>query len=303
MPKNPVLIAGKSGQLARCLQEAAVQCGASAVSIGRPELDFERGDNIERVVAMAKPSAIINAAAYTAVDRAEMESERAFAINCAGAAKLAAAAERRKIPFIHVSTDYVFNGSKKSAYREDDLTAPLNVYGASKLAGEGAVLSACPSAVIIRTSWVYSPYGNNFIRTMCRLSETQSHLRIVNDQHGAPTSALDLADAIWSILGQLQFADNNRGYAGIYHLTGNGKASWHDFAGAIFADLAARGHKVPRLQAVTTAEYPTPARRPLNSSLDSSKAELVFGVRLPPWQSSVTACLARMEIAKELSAC
>jgi dTDP-4-dehydrorhamnose reductase len=302
MAEKPVLVAGKSGQLARCLRDAAVLRNVPMVAVGRPELDLESGEGIDRAIAAVKPSAIVNAAAYTAVDRADAESECAFAVNCAGAALLADAAARRGIPFIQISTDYVFDGSKRSPYREDDVPAPLNVYGASKLAGETAVLKACPSAAVIRTSWVYSPYGNNFVRTMLRLSETQPVVRVVDDQRGTPTSAADLAAAILAIVERLRSADGCDN-AGIYHLAGDGETSWHGFAAAIFASLARRGRRVPELQAITTAEYPTPTRRPKNSCLDSSKAERIFGVRLPPWRSSLEACLDRLETPKELHAC
>jgi dTDP-4-dehydrorhamnose reductase len=272
------------------------------VAVGRPELDLENGEGIDRVMAAIEPSAIVNAAAYTAVDRAEAEPERAFAVNCGGAALLADAAARRGIPFIQISTDYVFDGSKRSPYREDDVPAPLNVYGSSKLAGETAVLKACPGAAVIRTSWVYSPYGSNFVRTMLRLSETQRVVRVVDDQRGAPTSAADLAAAILAIVERLRSA-NCYDNAGIYHLAGDGETNWHGFAAAIFASLARRGRRAPGLQTIMTAEYPTPACRPKNSCLDSSKAERIFGVRLPPWRSSLEECLDRLETPGELQAC
>jgi dTDP-4-dehydrorhamnose reductase len=300
--EKPIFIAGKTGQLARCLREEALRCGMPALSFGRPELDLENGKSIDHVLAEVETSAIINAAAYTAVDQAEAEPERAFAINRDGAAMLAAAAARKGIPFIQVSTDYVFDGSKNSPYREQDITAPLNVYGSSKLAGEAAVLEACPSATVIRTSWVYSPYGTNFVRTMLRLSEVRPVVSVVDDQRGAPTSAHDLARALLQISERLQLA-NGSNTAGIYHLAGSDETNWHDFAAAIFANLAQRGRKVPRLQAITTAEYPTPAVRPKNSCLDSSKAESVFGVRLAPWRSSLEMCLDQMEVPRELNTC
>ena len=302
MAERPILVAGKSGQLARCLRDLAFLRNMPMVAVGRPELDLENGEGIDRVTAAVEPSAIVNAAAYTAVDRAEAEPERAFAVNCEGAALLADAAARRGIPFIQISTDYVFDGSKRSPYREDDLTAPLNVYGSSKLASEAAVLRACPGAAVIRTSWVYSPYGNNFVRTMLRLSETQAVVRVVHDQYGAPTSAADLAAAILTIVERLRSA-NGRDNGGTYHLAGDGETNWHGFAAAIFASLARRGRSVPRLQAITAAEYPTPACRPENSCLDSSKAERIFGVRLPPWRSSLEDCLDQLEMPKELHAC
>jgi dTDP-4-dehydrorhamnose reductase len=302
MAGNPILVAGKSGQLAQCLRDSAALRDMPMVAVGRPELDLESGEGIDRAIAEAEPSAIVNAAAYTAVDPAEAEPGRAFRINCGGAALLADAAARHGIPFIHISTDYVFDGRKRLLYREGDVPAPLNVYGSSKLAGEATVLKACPWTAVIRTSWVYSPYGQNFVRTMLRLSETQTVVRVVDDQRGTPTSAADLADAILVIAERLRSA-NGRDDAGIYHLAAEGETSWYGFAAAIFTSLARRGRQVPKLEPITTAEYPTPARRPRNSCLDSSKAERTFGVRLPPWRSSLEACLDQLETPKELRAC
>jgi dTDP-4-dehydrorhamnose reductase len=297
MAEKPILVAGKNGQLARCLRDAAVLRNVPLVAISRPELNLENGEGIDRVMAAVEPSAIVNAAAYTAVDPAEAEPKRAFGVNCDGAALLADAAARCGISFIQISTDYVFDGSKRSRYCEDDVPAPLNVYGSSKLASEAAVLAACRGAIVIRTSWVYSPYGNNFVRTMLRLSETERVVKIVDDQRGTPTSAADLAAAILAIVERLRSA-KGCGDGGIYHLAGEGETSWHGFAAAIFAGLARRGRRVPRLQAITTAEYPTPACRPKYSCLDSSKAERVFGVRLPPWRSSLEACLDQLAMAE-----
>lgn len=303
MAGRPILVAGRSGQLARCLGMAAARRNVVTLAIGRPEFDLESGEGIDRVMATVEPSAIVNAAAYTAVDAAESEPRRAFSINCGGAALLADAAARRGIPFVHISTDYVFDGAKPSPYREDDDPAPLNIYGSSKLASEAAVLKINPCAAVIRTSWVYSPYGSNFVRTMLRLSRTQPTVRVVDDQRGTPTSAADLAAAILVIVERLGSAGGCDG-AGICHLAGEGETSWHGFAAAIFASLVRRGRRVPRLLAITTADYPTPACRPKNSCLDSSRAQRVFGVRLPPWQASLEACLDQLEqMVEELRAC
>jgi dTDP-4-dehydrorhamnose reductase len=303
MADKPILIVGQNGQLARCLRDLAMLCGVPMATAGRPELDLESGEGIDRVTATVDPSAIINAAAYTAVDAAEAQPGRAFGINCAGAAILADVAARLAVPFVHVSTDYVFDGAKPSPYREDDETAPLNIYGSSKLAGESAVLGVNPRAAVIRTAWVYSPYGTNFVRTMLRLAKTEPMVRVVYDQYGTPTSAADLARAILAIVDRLRLT-NSRDNAGIYHLAGQGETNWHGFAAAIFASLSRRGLRAPKLQAITTDDYPTAARRPKNSCLDSSKAERVFGVRLPPWRSSLEECIDQLEeVPKELRAC
>jgi dTDP-4-dehydrorhamnose reductase len=294
MTRRPVLVAGKNGQVARCLRDLALQQNIPIVAVGRPELDLEDRSSIDRVLDAVEPSAVINAAAYTAVDRAETESAAAFAINCEGAAEIADAAGRRRIPFLHLSTDYVFDGGKKSPYDEDDIVAPLNIYGASKLAGEVAVLKACPGAVILRTSWIYSPYGSNFVRTMQRLSETQPIVKVVDDQIGTPTSAAELANAVLKIVARLQSAGSRDDNAGIYHLAGQGEASWHEFASAVFAGLARRRRSVALLRPIATDEYPTLARRPRNSCLDSSRAERVFGVRLASWRSSLEVCLDQL---------
>lgn len=301
-PHGPVLVIGKSGQLARCLHDAAARRNLAAVCIGRPDIDLEQDCNIADAIAGISPAAIINAAAYTAVDRAESEPERANRVNRDAAGRLAAAARRQGVPFIHVSTDYVFDGRKPSPYCEDDPTSPLNVYGRSKLEGEIAVRDANPDAVVLRTAWVYSPYGQNFVRTMLRLAATQSTVRVVSDQRGSPTSAADLAEAILTIVHQARTVDDGH-VGGIYHLAAQGEASWHGFAAAIFEQLERRGLPVPELQAITTDEYPTPARRPRNSRLDCSRVEQVFGVALPHWRFSLEKCLACLLAPADMPAC
>jgi dTDP-4-dehydrorhamnose reductase len=293
MTERSILVAGRNGQLARCLREVAALRGFPAVGLGRQELDQEARKGIEETIASIAPSVIINAAAYTAVDLAESEVGRAFSINRDGAAALANVAWRRNIPFLHVSTDYVFDGAKQDAYDETDIAAPLNTYGASKLAGEAAVLAAHPLATVIRTSWIYSPYGSNFVRTMLRLSETMPTVRVVCDQQGNPTSAFELATALLQIA-ERSLTDDRRIVAGIFHLTGEGAATWHGFAEAVFDGLSRRGLPTPRLEAVATDEEPAAARRPRNSRLDSSKAERVFGIRLPAWRHSLEACLDQL---------
>ncbi|MDA9526869.1 dTDP-4-dehydrorhamnose reductase [Bradyrhizobium sp. CCBAU 25338] len=293
MTERSILIAGRDGQLARCLRELAAARGLPAVALGRQELDLEAREGIDQTIASLAPSLIINAAAYTAVEQAESDARRAFSINRDGAAALADVAWQMNIPFVHVSTDYVFDGTKLEAYDEADIPAPINVYGASKLAGEAAVLAAHPLATVIRCSWLYSPYGTNFVRTMRRLCETNPVVRVVQDQRGNPTSAFDLAAAILQIA-ERSIVDDRRATAGIFHLAGNGETTWHEFAQAIFDGLSRRGVQVPVLEAIGSEEFPTVARRPRNSCLESSKAERVFGVELGSWRHSLEMCLDQL---------
>lgn len=224
MTVRPILIAGRNGQLAKCLRDHAAMRDLPVVALGRPELDLENREGIDKLIASIAPSAIINAAAYTAVDQAESEAAKAFSVNRDGAAALADSAWQMNIPIIHLSTDYVFDGTKSDAYDESDIPAPLNVYGASKLAGEAAVLAAHPLATVIRCSWIYSPYGSNFVRTILRLCETQQTVRVVRDQHGNPTFASDLAEAVLRIA-ERSVADDRRATAGIFHLAGQGETT------------------------------------------------------------------------------
>lgn len=293
MIERSILIAGRNGQLASCLRDLAALRGLPVVALGHEELDLEIREGIDRMIASIAPCMIINAAAYTAVDQAESEVGRAFSINRDGAAALADIAWQRNIPFVHLSTDYVFDGAKREAYDEADVPAPLNTYGASKLAGEAAVLAAHPLATVVRSSWIYSPIGSNFVRTLLRLAETRPIVKVVCDQHGNPTSAAELAAALLQIA-ERSLTDDRRTAAGIFHLTGQGTTSWHGFAEAIFDGLSRRGVRPPTLEAITTEQYPCAARRPMNSRLDSSKAERVFGIRLPDWRHSLEACLDRL---------
>ena len=206
---------------------------------------------------------------------AESEPERAFAVNRDGAGRLAATARFFRVPFVHVSTDYVFDGCKASTYCESDDPCPLGAYGQSKLEGENAVMSENPDAIVFRTSWVYSPYGTNFLKTMLRLAETRDVVRVIDDQHGAPTAAIDLAGAIVDALMQV-LERGARGRAGVYHVTASGETTWYGFAKAIFAGWRDRGHRIPQLEAITTADYPTRVKRPANSRLDCQKVQRVF---------------------------
>ena len=292
-----LLVVGRTGQLARALAAVANERKLPLIAIARPELDLGDAESIERILGACVPRAIINAAAYTFVDKAESEPDLAFKINRDGAAHVARLAKRLRVPFIHVSTDYVFDGSKETPYREDDRPSPLGIYGRSKRDGEIAVLDSYASAVILRTSWIYSPYGHNFVKTMLRLAEAREPIRVVDDQYGAPTSARDLAQAIIEIIEQIE-GRPEKSFGGIYHLTAAGETTWYGFAAAIFRGWAGRGRRIPTIEAITTADYPTPARRPVNSRLDCSKAARIFGIRLPHWRQGLETCLDELAIGE-----
>ena len=290
---SSILVAGRSGRLARALIEEAQRAGFSTRALGRPELDIEDSESVRRAVAALSPRAIINAAGNVVVDEAERHPERAFAVNRDGAANLAEAAARVGIPFVHVSSDYVFDGDKTTPYLEDDPTGPLSVYGRSKVAGEQAVLAVHPSAIVVRTSWMFGPHATNFVTTMLRLAEEQQAVQVVADQYGTPTADIELAHGLLDITNQLL----RRGTTvdgGIYHLVGSGETTWFGLAQAIFSGWARRGHRVPRLEPISLADWLGPAKRPRYSSLDCGKVANTFGIRLPPWQESLEACLHQL---------
>ncbi|WP_029008287.1 dTDP-4-dehydrorhamnose reductase [Azospirillum halopraeferens] len=285
---STILVIGAQGQVARELARAVLPPGFALHTVGRPGLDVSDRAAVRECVLGSGAAAVVNAAAYTAVDRAESEPEMAFAVNAAGPGHLAAATAEAGLPLIHLSTDYVFDGTRQGPYREDDPVAPLGVYGASKEAGERAVREGNPHHVILRTAWVHSPFGANFVRTMLRLGAERDELRVVADQRGCPTAAGDLAAAIVEIVRQL-VADRRDDAWGTYHLAGTGETTWHGFAEAIFARAAPRLGRHPVVHAITTAEYPTPARRPANSVLDCALAGRRFGVALRPWPEALAA--------------
>lgn len=287
-----LLVTGREGQVARSLAELAEERGLSLVALGRPDLDLTEPHTVERALERQQPTVVVNAAAYTAVDKAESDGGAAIAVNRYGAGVLAAQCAERHIPVIHLSTDYVYDGGKAAAYVETDPVAPLGLYGHSKLEGERAVAAANPHHVILRTAWVYSPFGHNFLRTMLRLAETRDELGIVADQIGNPTYARHLADAILGIAAAVHEGGAERW--GIYHAAGTGDATWHEFAQEIFARSAEHGGRQPRLRAIATADYPTPARRPANSRLDCSKLAQQFGITLPHWREGVRDCIDRL---------
>jgi dTDP-4-dehydrorhamnose reductase len=281
-----IAVFGAGGQVGRALSRVAAARGIALAAFDRTEADVTDATAVNAALARARATVAVNAAAYTAVDKAESEQDRAFAVNRDGAANVARAAGSLGIHVIHVSTDYVFDGAKRGAYVEDDPVAPLNVYGRSKAAGEDAVRAACADAVILRTSWVYGREGANFVKTMLRLCAERDELRVVDDQRGCPTFADDFAEAIVAIAEHLPAA---RGQT--FHLAGAGETSWYGFARAIFAEASLYGVPAPRLHAIGTAQYPTPARRPANSVLDCAKAKRVLGVELSPWDDGLSRML------------
>ncbi|WP_018860017.1 dTDP-4-dehydrorhamnose reductase [Rhizobium sp. 42MFCr.1] len=288
-----IAVTGKQGQVVSALLERGPVAGVEIVAVGRPELDLVDRASIRAVLSQIKPEVIVSAAAYTAVDKAESEEELAFVVNAEGPTAIAEVAKELGVPIVHLSTDYVFSGDKQGLYVETDATGPVSAYGRSKLAGEEGVAAANPNHVILRTAWVYSPFGANFLKTMLRLAETRDALNVVADQHGTPTSALDIADAVIAIATRL-CSDPDPKLRGVFHLTGSGEGTWADFAEAIFAGLQAKSGKAVSVGRITTMDYPTPAKRPANSRLSNDKLKQVYGLVLPDWRQSTRVVLDRL---------
>ena len=289
-----ILVTGREGQLARSMIERGAERGIAVTALGRPEFDLGEPEGVAVRIAAAAPDIVVNAAAYTAVDKAESEPGLALAINAAGAGAVARAAAGLGVPIIQISTDYVFDGSSATPYRPDDATAPLGAYGRSKLAGEQAVAAATPAHAILRTAWVYSPFGGNFVKTMLRLARSRDEVSVVADQIGCPTNALDLADGVLDVAQNLVARSGDPDLWGIFHMTGTGETSWAGFAEAVFEASRRLGGPHARVRPITTADYPTPARRPANSRLDGTTLARHHGVVLPPWQHSLERCVARL---------
>lgn len=288
------MITGRDGQVATSLQEVAPLAGHEIIALGRPELDLA-GDvgEIADAVIRAKPDAVISAAAFTAVDRAEDEAHLARTVNVRGAGAIAEAATKLGVPLLHLSTDYVFDGLKDAPYVESDPTCPTSVYGKTKRDGENAVLRGADNVAILRTAWVYSPFGNNFVKTMLRLADERDEISVVDDQWGNPTSALDIAGGLIAVAENMASSDDVR-LRGIFHMTAAGATTWAGFAETIFEASAHRGGPMARVRRIATSDYPTAARRPANSRLDCTKLERAHGVRLPDWKSSVNSVVERL---------
>ncbi len=286
-----IVVIGASGQVARSLNALNRSSNFNIACYGRQMFDLSGPHNFAARLKDLKPEAVINAAAYTAVDAAENDIEAAYHLNERGPSLLAQSCSDIDIPFLHISTDYVFDGSKSGEYKEGDQTGPTGVYGASKRAGEVAVLSANPQAMVFRTAWVYSPYGKNFLKTMLALADSRDELSIVADQFGNPTYAPDIADSLLSVLSYIAMHGWDKNFAGIFHMVAVGRTSWHGFADYIFDESTQYGANRPKLNAITTSDYPTPAKRPENSALDCTKLKDTFKITLPNWQTSTQKCL------------
>jgi dTDP-4-dehydrorhamnose reductase len=289
-----IVLLGANGQVGRELARVLPAIG-DVVACDRAAADLERPDDVVALLARERPAAIVNAAAYTAVDRAETESDRADLVNATAVAAIAAEAARQDALFVHYSTDYVFDGESPGAYRETDEPRPLSVYGRTKLAGERAIAAAGGRHVIFRTSWVYSPHGTNFLRTILRLAGERDELAVVADQRGVPTAAALVAEVTAEVLRRSR--DPARAVAGgIYHLAPRGETTWHGFAELVLAEAAAAGlplrARPGSIRPLTTAEYPTAARRPANSLLSTAKLEAALARALPRWEDAVRETVA-----------
>lgn len=285
-----ILLTGIDGQLGQELKQTLVSIG-EVIGVGREQMDLAQPHVIRRVIEEVQPNFIVNAGAYTAVDKAETEVELAHKVNAIAPTIMAEIAQKLGIILLSVSTDYVFNGQKNTPYLEDDSTNPLSSYGKSKLAGEEGIQEACQSYIILRTAWVYGTHGkSNFVKTMLRLGKEREEIRVVSDQVGSPTSTKDIAEVITELLKQEPSA------TGIYHFTNSGVASWYDFAVAIFEEAKQLGFplKIEQVTPITTADYPTPAKRPAYSVLSNQKIAAILGTHPPYWRDSLRQMLQQL---------
>ena len=287
-----IAVTGASGQLGRSLLEATNGTSFAPIALGRPAFDLLDDASVDRSIAAAAPDLLVNAAAYTSVDAAETDAVAAFAANAAGAESVARACSRLGIPLVHLSTDYVFAGTAASAYVETDRTGPQSVYGRSKLEGEHRVAAACARHIILRTAWVHSPFGGNFVKAMLRRAGAQAEIAVVEDQVGHPPYAPHLAE---TILAMARHIDGRTDVPwGTFHAAGSGSASWADVAREVFAVSAGLGGPTAGVVGIPTSGYPVAAKRPANSRLDCSKLADVFGLRLPDWRSGVRDGVTRL---------
>jgi len=285
-----VLIVGCHGQVGTELMALASNYNIEAVGFDHDKLDITDEKAVQVCVQAEQPDVVINAAAYTAVDKAEEDAEAAKAVNATGVAHLAKACAQADIPLVHISTDYVFDGSKAEAYVEDDTVSPLGVYGATKLEGEMLAQGICKKHYIFRTSWVFSAHGNNFVKTMLRLASEREELGVVADQYGKPTSAREIARVIYEVLKSKKEA------WGVYHLAQTKVTSWHGFATSIFAEAKNQGVRlnIKTVNPIVTSDYPTPAKRPENSELNCEKLEKTFDIKLRPWSESLAEAIKEL---------
>jgi len=288
--KSKILVTGSNGQLAKELREfSSLHTGLEFVFLSKEELPVHQFELVRNYFNTLKPAYCINCAAYTAVDKAESEKDLAFLINGEAVGVLAAVCKEHNTKFIHISTDYVFNGEASYPYTENSLTDPINIYGASKLEGEVQTMQLNPDSIIIRTSWLYSSMGKNFVNTMMRLMSEKDQIKVVKDQLGSPTNAADLAETIFNIIG-LYHLQIYEWTPGIYNFSNDGIISWYDFAKAI-KEIT---NSPCDIKPISTKEYPTPAKRPAYSGLDKTKIQKTFGVKLKKWKDSPRTCISNM---------
>ena len=290
-----VLITGAQGQVGKELTQIANEKGFDVVAASRADLDITQAQSVENYITQCQPDIVINAAAFTAVDKAESEQDLAFAINRDGAKNIAGACKKQNIPLLHISTDYVFDGTKSESYSEDDTVSPLGVYGESKWQGEEAIRQGLSNYIILRVAWVFGAQGNNFVKTMLRLGHDRDELNVVADQFGGPSPAKNIAQTLIDLVEQYQ--KNNNLAWGTYHYCGNQKTTWYDFAKEIFKQAFELKllNKEVKVNPITTAEYPTAAKRPENSMLNCSKLRSTFGIEMPEWKKALKQVLMELK--------
>ncbi len=289
-----IAVTGKEGQVVSALRERANALGVEVIPVGRPKLDLQNLSSILPALAAAKPNVIVNAASFTAVDQAENDASLAHQVNATGAGEVAKAANTLGVPIIHLSTDYVFDGTKPEPYLESDPIHPLSVYGASKAEGEALVITNAPDHAVLRVSWIYSPFGKNFVRTILRVATQKDTMNIVDDQYGAPTSAFDIADSIVRVARNLVGAKHDTALRGVFHMTAAGQTTWARFAETVFTISSRLGGPSAKVNPIESKDYPQAAKRPANSRLDCKRIATVHKVKIPHWETSIGYCVERI---------